>query len=758
VKWEPQADGSVTVYGKATGPELDLDDQIIDADFARKGMKAWFDSAANVRQMHSPLLLPAGKALTLEEEPDGQYITAKISEPGAAKLVNDGVYQAFSVGIAAPVIQRDRAARKGRIVGGEVVEVSLVDRPSNPTTKILDVRKFLMVKMAPDGPEWLDRAVITKADGSTEDDKAELPISDSGTHGAFDGTHTHDHQDGAGDSHSHEHTHDGDGNHGHSHTAAQAPDDGVDDADKAAMARTLGLPVPATVKRDFTEADRKELAASGHAKSDGSYPIVTSSDVTAAVNDFNRSNGTPSDKAHIISRAEAIGAADNLPDDWKDDGKDDADSATKAHSRVPGYAAKRLHDALCVVYDWDKVATTYPALAKDGVAGALGPATTSMIYQMLTQEVSEDAGSGSEALDIKELAAAYHELTDFLAGEAMEDAMAAPSLMMDARAKLRKWFIDANLEAGIIKAGDATPRGDAAGMQTILGSRIANGGESDAVPAVYPPTDPPANAIPDFIIASGGKPIPTPSDPPQPGSFIHPYLAAGHARESASGSPPRPPGAHTVSPSIAQATTIPGEERSSPANKTDGRVVGSGSAVYAAAAQQQAANALQEIHDHWAQVFPGLCAMAMDHGSPAVINMDGALKEGASPSLLTTKSAPEASDIRKLVDAAVNDFKADYEAKIADLQETVNKMASEPDSSQAPARSAAGMAALASGDDKTGAANPALRKSHANEAQEQLATQERAEKRELLGSIARAGATIQERIAAQTALDALGSD
>lgn len=70
-------------------------------------------------------------------------------------------------------------------------------------------------------------------------------------------------------------------------------------------------------KRDFSDKKRKDLAASGAAKPDGSYPIESPKDVSNAVKDFGRSGGSPSDKAHIISRAKAVGAEGHLPPDWK---------------------------------------------------------------------------------------------------------------------------------------------------------------------------------------------------------------------------------------------------------------------------------------------------------------------------------------------------------------------------------------------------------------------------------------------------------
>jgi hypothetical protein len=88
------------------------------------------------------------------------------------------------------------------------------------------------------------------------------------------------------------------------------------------LGKKLGLPcgnpAESVEKRDFSDEKRKKLAESGAAKPDGSYPIETAKDVENAVKDFGRSNGSASDKAHIIARAKAIGAEASLPDDWVD--------------------------------------------------------------------------------------------------------------------------------------------------------------------------------------------------------------------------------------------------------------------------------------------------------------------------------------------------------------------------------------------------------------------------------------------------------
>lgn len=92
--------------------------------------------------MHATSLPPAGKGVLLESKPDGEWVRSKVVEPTAIRLVDEGVYTGYSVGIARPRIDRDPRARGGRIVGGKIVELSLVDRPANP------MAKFVALKMA----------------------------------------------------------------------------------------------------------------------------------------------------------------------------------------------------------------------------------------------------------------------------------------------------------------------------------------------------------------------------------------------------------------------------------------------------------------------------------------------------------------------------------------------------------------------------------------------------------------------------------
>jgi uncharacterized membrane protein YgcG len=134
-KADRNADGTLTVYGKATDDSVDIDQQICDADWLDRAMPAWFKSGGNIREQHSNIA--AGVAKEYEQKRDGHYITALVVDPVSVKKVENGVLKGFSIGIKNPRVTRDKVAANGRIVDGQIVEVSLVDRPANPNCQLV---------------------------------------------------------------------------------------------------------------------------------------------------------------------------------------------------------------------------------------------------------------------------------------------------------------------------------------------------------------------------------------------------------------------------------------------------------------------------------------------------------------------------------------------------------------------------------------------------------------------------------------------
>lgn len=135
VKYDVNDDGTLMVYGKATDDTLDLDSQICDPAWLDTAMPAWFKSGGNIREMHGPSA--AGVAKEYESKSDGHYIGVHVVDPIAVKKVETRVYQGFSIGIKSPRVVRDTKAANGRIIDGQIIEVSLVDRPANPSAKLI---------------------------------------------------------------------------------------------------------------------------------------------------------------------------------------------------------------------------------------------------------------------------------------------------------------------------------------------------------------------------------------------------------------------------------------------------------------------------------------------------------------------------------------------------------------------------------------------------------------------------------------------
>jgi hypothetical protein len=67
----------------------------------------------------------------------------------------------------------------------------------------------------------------------------------------------------------------------------------------------------------FSAAQRRQLADSGAAMPDGSYPIRNRADLDNAVQSIGRGSGSHAAiRAHIVKRAKALNLTDALPASW----------------------------------------------------------------------------------------------------------------------------------------------------------------------------------------------------------------------------------------------------------------------------------------------------------------------------------------------------------------------------------------------------------------------------------------------------------
>jgi hypothetical protein len=78
-----------------------------------------------------------------------------------------------------------------------------------------------------------------------------------------------------------------------------------------------------TATEKYDAAHRREMAASGEAMPDGSYPVADADDLHHAIRAVGRGRLDSHDaiRRHIIARAHALGMDNAIPADWGSDGR-----------------------------------------------------------------------------------------------------------------------------------------------------------------------------------------------------------------------------------------------------------------------------------------------------------------------------------------------------------------------------------------------------------------------------------------------------
>ena len=181
VKADKQKDGTLVVTGVATDDTLDVDDQICDPDWLKTAMPEWF-RWGNIREQHSNIA--AGVATEYEAKGSQHWITARVVDSNSVKKVESGVLKGFSIGIRGPRVVKDNKAAGGRIVDGQIVEVSLVDRPANPSCT-LSLAKTIDGTLTP-VEEIQETAMTEKAPKKemTEESTSKAEMTEESTEGS----------------------------------------------------------------------------------------------------------------------------------------------------------------------------------------------------------------------------------------------------------------------------------------------------------------------------------------------------------------------------------------------------------------------------------------------------------------------------------------------------------------------------------------------------------------------------------------------
>ena len=291
-KKEKQADGSIIVQGYASTPTKDLDGEVISLDAVKKALPGYMEWR-NIRQMHQPIAVGTAKEAHVDD--NGLFLRARIVEPGAVNLVDQGVLQGYSIG-------GRKLAKKGDVITDlELIEISLVDRPCNPDCRFNVTKGATVV-----APHRID---LVKAIDHVEDPPlikfggVELARNEVGLLGKLLQKFSV-------------------GGAGVKTVEAIRPQQTLQPLPNETPQRGEGMDVgdeddeDKTEKRQFSDKQRQRAAAAGHAMPGGGYPIENTDDLSNAVQAFGRAKDKAKTKRHIIRQAKRLGATHMLPADW----------------------------------------------------------------------------------------------------------------------------------------------------------------------------------------------------------------------------------------------------------------------------------------------------------------------------------------------------------------------------------------------------------------------------------------------------------
>lgn len=299
-KVEKQADGSVLVHGYASTPTLDLDGEIVSIDAVRKAIPGYW-TWRNIREMHQPSAVGVAKEYSIDDK--GWFLTSRVTDPNAAKKCLDEVYKGYSIG------GKKLAKHGDTITDIELVEVSLVDRPANPDCRITLSKKAKKSKGAyllKAGPPAARDGFSLPARPPTASEIFPLPTPKTNRSPRAEELQNNK-AGGACEEHG----------------IVGCPEcmEKDDDGHVHEIRGTTGPPVEDedededTKKREFSTTERREAARRGQAMPGGGFPIKNKEDLDNARQAIGRAKNPGAARAHIRTRARALGV--KLPPQWK---------------------------------------------------------------------------------------------------------------------------------------------------------------------------------------------------------------------------------------------------------------------------------------------------------------------------------------------------------------------------------------------------------------------------------------------------------
>lgn len=479
-KSEKQDDGTLLVYGPAATSALDRDRQRLDATWLDSAMPRWMSEGGGVREQHDSKRA-VGVGVGLSKSADGAHmLTARIVDPIAVMKVEYGVLKGFSVGIKNPEIVMGKAdAPNGLVTGGDVIEVSVCDRPSNPECM------FQMAKSDTDGELALveEPQVVEKnaTYGLPQElfDRLATPVRKALADLAGAGAQV---------------------------AADLAKTDTGEERTPVVVNVTVQAAAGPDLAKGYSAKEKREALAAGeampNAKGDPAYTIKTKADLRRAVKAVGRGGADhDSIRKHVIKRAKALGLEAMVPENWNADGSLKQEDAAKAEAD-PALVEKAegvLREVRALVPDLVK-ADDDDEDETDDIAGA--QAAIAAIAKLIVSEAESLAmGNLNEACDIALLLDAVRALKWFQQNERNEGDGVDVLILSDA-AKDGAELLKADVP-DLAKAGKKNPNLAPPFKKKDDKGKDGDGGADDA-----DATDAPADAEDDDASDDADKPAP----------------------------------------------------------------------------------------------------------------------------------------------------------------------------------------------------------------------------------------------------------
>jgi len=169
------------VYGTATDETPDVDDEIVDWGATQKAA-ADYSQWRNVREMHDAKAVGTADTIELDNINKKMLVGVHVSDDDAWKKIKDKVYKGFSIGGKKKAVEvfKDAGRTLTRITDYILTEISLVDRPANPSAVFSIVKRNDIMDKIDEEMDDKKQDAAPVADGKAPPDNGDAVTAEQG--------------------------------------------------------------------------------------------------------------------------------------------------------------------------------------------------------------------------------------------------------------------------------------------------------------------------------------------------------------------------------------------------------------------------------------------------------------------------------------------------------------------------------------------------------------------------------------------------